>query len=139
MPESGATPVGSPGASPAGRGEAVMEVPVDVGSADPGAELREAATTLRERYKKGSPAYGFWRVTAGIWERWAERMEMGVELSAVAHAEFQAALFSARKYMDLRHGGSEQVSIAGDLSCGGCGQVFASPDEKALAATELSL
>src|ERR1700733_16187607 len=121
MPESGATPVGSPGASPAGRGEAVMEVPVDVGSADPGAELREAATTVRERYRKGSPAYGFWRVTAGIWDRWAERMELGVELSPVAHAEYQAALFSARKYLELRHAGSEPAVAAGDLTCAACG------------------
>ena len=71
-----------------------MEVPVDIGSADPGAELREAATAVRERYRKGSPAYGFWRVTAGIWERWAERVELGLQLSPVAQAEFQAALFS---------------------------------------------
>ncbi len=115
-----------------------MEIPADIGSADPGAELREAATTVRQRYRRGSPAYGFWRVTAGIWERWAERVELGVELSPVAQAEFQAALFSARKYMELRHGGSERVEAAGPLSCAGCGQVFASSDSQAMPATELS-
>jgi hypothetical protein len=77
-------------------------------------------------------------VTAGIWERWAERLELGVELSPVAQAEFQAALFSARKYMDLRHGGSEQVLTDGVLSCAGCGEVFASPKDQALPATEVS-
>jgi hypothetical protein len=115
-----------------------MEVPADTGSADPGAELRHAATTVRQRYKKGSPAFGFWGVTAGIWERWAERLELGVELSPVAQAEFQAALFSARKYMDLRHGGSEQVRTDGVLSCASCGEVFATPQDKALPATEVS-
>ena len=82
------------------------DIPPDTGSADPGSELRSAASTVRDRYRKGSPAYGFWRVTAGIWDRWAERMELGVELSPVAHAELQAALFSARKYLELRHAGS---------------------------------
>jgi hypothetical protein len=115
-----------------------MEIPADTGSADPGAELRHAATTVRQRYKKGSAAYGFWGVTAGIWERWAERVELGVELSPVAQAEFQAALFSARKYMDLRHGGSEQVLTDGVMSCAGCGEVFASPEDRALPATEVS-
>ena len=115
-----------------------MEIPPDTGSADPGAELREAATTVRQRYKKGSPAYGFWAVTAGIWERWAERVELGVELSAVAKAEFQAALFGARKYLEMRHGGSERVVAAGPLSCAGCGRVFATPEDDALPATELS-
>lgn len=115
-----------------------MEIPAEIGSADPGGELREAATTVRQRYTKGSPAYGFWRVTAGIWERWAERVELGVELSPVAQAEFQAALFSARKYMDLKAGGSERVLIAGELSCAKCGHVFASPESVTLPATELS-
>jgi len=123
---------------PTGAGEAVMDVPADIGSADPGGELREAATTVRERYRSGSPAYGFWRVTAGIWERWAERVELGVKLSPVSQAEFQAALFSARKYLDLRHSDAARVSIGGALSCRGCGQVLASPDEQALPATELS-
>jgi hypothetical protein len=115
-----------------------MEIPAHIGSPDPGAELREAGTIVRQRYAKGSPAYGFWRVTAGIWERWAERVELGVELSPVAQAEFQAALFSARKYMEMRHGGSERIVAAGPLSCAGCGHVFASPDSQALPATELS-
>ena len=115
-----------------------MEIPAEIGSADPGAELRDAATTVRQRYKKGSPAYGFWRVTAGIWERWAERVELGVELSPVAQAEFQAALFSARKYIDLKAGGSERVRIAGALSCTRCDHVFASPEVPTMPATELS-
>jgi hypothetical protein len=115
-----------------------MEIPAEIGSADPGAELRQAATTVRQRYTKGSAAYGFWRVTAGIWERWAERVELGVELSPVAQAEFQAALYSARKYMDLRHGGSERVVAAGALSCASCGHVFAGPDDQGLPATELT-
>lgn len=117
----------------------MLDIPPETGSADPGAELRHAATTVKQRYSKGSPAYGFWRVTAGIWERWAERVELGIELSPVAQAEFQAALFSARKYMDLRHGGSERVLIGGALSCAGCAEVLASPDDQALPATELSV
>ncbi|HEY2312409.1 MAG TPA: hypothetical protein VGH96_02245 [Streptosporangiaceae bacterium] len=114
-----------------------MDIPAEIGSADPGAELRQAATTVRQRYAKGSAAYGFWRVTAGIWERWAERVELGIELSPVAHAEFQAALFSARKYMELRHGGSERVVAAGQLSCANCGHVFVSAASPELPATEL--
>src|SRR5580658_2335288 len=120
-----------------GLGGAVMEVPADTGSADPGAELRHAATTVRQRYKKGSPAYGFWGVTAGIWERWAERLELGVELSPVAQAEFQAALFSARKYLELRHAGSEAAIAAGDLTCKACGQVFIGPSDGEMSGTEL--
>ncbi len=115
-----------------------MDIPADTGSADPGFELRQAATTVRQRYKEGSPAYGFWKVTAGIWDRWAERVELGVELSPVAHAEFQAALFSARKYMEMRHGGSERLVVTGALSCAGCGKVFAAPENGNVQATELS-
>ena len=115
-----------------------MEIPADTGSADPGAELRQAATTVRERYKKGSPAYGFWGVTAGIWERWAERVELGVTLSPLAKAEFQAALFGARKYLEMRHGRFELVVVTGALSCAGCGRVFATPEDHELQATELS-
>ena len=114
------------------------EIPADTGSADPGAELRQAAAMVRQRHKEGSPAYGFWRVTAGIWERWAERAEMGIDLSPVAHAEFQAALFSARKYMELQHGGSEPVEAAGCLSCAKCGHVFVAKGEKDLLARDLS-
>ena len=114
------------------------EIPGDTGSADPSAELRQAARTVRERYRKGSPAYSFWRVTAGIWERWAERMELGVELSPVAHAEFQAALFSARKYLELRHVGSGKVAVAGTVSCARCGHLFGASEAADLSATELS-
>ena len=119
-------------------GGTVVDIDADAGSADPGVELRYAATTVRQRYRDGSPAYGFWRVTAGIWDRWAERVELGVELSPVAHAEFQAALFSARKYLEMRHGGSERVVSTGSLSCSKCGQVLAAPEEADLLATELS-
>jgi hypothetical protein len=113
------------------------DIPVDTGSADPTAELRHAAQAVRERYRKGSPAYGFWRVIAGIWERWAERMELGVELSPVAHAEFQAALFSSRKYMEMRHGACESVVTTGKLSCESCGKPLLTPDER-VRATELA-
>jgi hypothetical protein len=65
-------------------------------------------------------------------------MELGVDLSPVAHAEFQAALFSSRKYMEMRHGESEDVALAGTVSCAKCGQVFATPAEENLRATELS-
>jgi hypothetical protein len=115
-----------------------LDIPADTGSADPGAELRLAAATVRERYKKGSPAYGFWRVTAGIWERWAERIELGVDMSPVAHAEFQAALYSARKYLEARFGGCERVVTEGQLSCAQCGHVFAASAEGHVLATELS-
>jgi hypothetical protein len=114
------------------------EVPPETGSADPGAELREAAAIVRQRYKEGSPAHGFWRVTAGVWERWAERLELGTELSPVAHAEFQAALFSARKYMEMRHGGSELVRADGPLACAECGHVFVATTDGEIRATELS-
>jgi hypothetical protein len=77
-------------------------------------------------------------VIAGIWDRWAERMELGVELTPIAHAEFQAALFSSRKYMQMRHGGSEAVAMTGTLSCTNCGRVFATPAEEGIRATELS-
>jgi hypothetical protein len=65
-------------------------------------------------------------------------MELGVDLSPVAHAEFQAALFSSRKYMEMRHGGSESVAMAGTLACAKCGHVFATPAEENIRATELS-
>jgi hypothetical protein len=113
-------------------------IPADTGSADPSGELRHAAETVRERYRQGSPAYGFWRVIAGIWDRWAERMELGVELSSLAHAEFQAALFSARKYMEMRHGESESLVLTGTLSCAKCGRQLASPADAHIKATELS-
>jgi hypothetical protein len=113
------------------------DIPPDTGSADPGGELRTAAETVRERFRQGSPAYGFWRVTAGVWDRWAERIELGVELSPVAHAEFQAALFSARQYLSMRHGESGRTALTGVLSCQRCGRVFATQDD-ALPATELS-
>jgi hypothetical protein len=114
------------------------DIPADTGSADPSTELRQAAEAVRQRYRKGSPAYGFWRVIAGIWDRWAERMEVGVDLSPVAHAEFQAALFSSRRYMEMRHGGSEPVMMTGKLSCAKCGHEFATPAEENIWATELS-
>lgn len=114
------------------------EIPGDTGSADPSAELRQAARTVRERFRKGSPAYAFWRVTAGIWDRWAERMELGVELSPLAHAEFQAALFSARKYLEMRHIGSGEIAVAGDVTCARCGHVFTTAQAEHLTATELS-
>ncbi len=113
-------------------------MPPDPGSADPGGELRHAARTVRERYRQGSPGYGFWRVTAGIWDRWAERVELGTELSPVAQAEFQAALVSAREYLELRKAGLERVAVAGPLSCTTCGHVFARPDDEPLVAGELS-
>lgn len=114
------------------------EIPADTGSADPSAELRQAASTVRERYRKGSPAYAFWRVTAGIWDRWAERMELGVELSPVAHAEFQAALFSARKYLEMRHAGTAEVAVSGTVSCARCGHVFATAESGTPSSSELS-
>src|SRR5271166_2634383 len=93
---------------------------------------------VRQRYKEGSPAYAFWKVTAGIWDRWAQRVDLGAELSPVAHAEFQAALFSARKYLEARHGGLELLVVSGALSCAGCGYVFAEPQDSHVPATELS-
>ena len=113
-------------------------IPADFGSADPGAELRAAAAIVRERYKEGSQAYEFWRVTAGIWERWAERMELGIELSPVAHAEFQAALYTARKYRELREGPSHHVIVAGPIACSDCGHVFATGGDEPLGPAELS-
>jgi hypothetical protein len=77
-------------------------------------------------------------VISGIWDRWAERMELGVDLSPIAHAEFQAALFSSRKYMEMRFGGSEAVTMTGALACTKCGHVFATPAEENVKATELS-
>jgi hypothetical protein len=93
---------------------------------------------VRQRYQKGSPAYGFWGVIAGIWERWAHRMELGVELSPVSHAEFQAALFSSRKYMEMRRGGSEPLTLSGAVSCAKCGHVLATPADENIKATELA-
>ena len=113
------------------------DVPADTGSADPGVELRKAATLARQRHREGSPAYGFWRITAGIWDRWAERVEMAIDLSPVAHAEFQAALFSARQYVELQEGGSERVVAAGPLSCARCGHEFISPGDDGVRAEEL--
>lgn len=115
-----------------------MDIPADTGSADPGLELRQAATTVRQRYTEGSHGHGFWKVTAGIWDRWAERVELGTELSPVAHAEFQAALFSARKYMEMRHGGYERLVLTGEVSCANCGYVFAAKEDENVPATELS-
>jgi hypothetical protein len=114
------------------------DIPADTGSADPGGELREAATAVRNRYKPGSPAYGFWRVMAGIWDRWAERSEQETELSAVARSEFQAVLVLAREYLQLRSGGDEWIVAAGPLSCSACGQVFLTKDDENVPAAELS-
>jgi hypothetical protein len=127
---------------PAARAEEAFvvtdDIPADTGSADPSAELRHAAETVRQRFRRGSPAYGFWRVIAGVWDRWAERMELGVELSPIAHAEFQAALFSSRKYMEMRHGASELVVLTGTLSCAKCGHAFTSAADEDIRATELA-
>ena len=112
--------------------------PADTGSADPGGELRAAAIAVRERYKPGSPGYGFWRVIAGIWERWAVRAEQELELSAVATAELQAALVSAREYLQIRRGGDEWIIAAGALSCANCGHVFITKGDQNVPATELS-
>lgn len=114
------------------------EIPPETGSADPGTELRAAAHAVRQRYHEGSPAYGFWRVIAGIWERWADRAESEIELSAMSKAEFQAALFSARRYMEMREGGDEWVVAAGSLSCASCGHVFITKGDENVPATELS-
>jgi len=114
------------------------EVPPDTGSADPGAELRAAANAVRERYKPDSPAYGYWRVTAGIWDRWAERSEQETELSAVATQEFQAALLSAREYLKLRRAGDEWIVASGALSCASCGHVFLTKGDPNTPAAELS-
>lgn len=114
------------------------DIPADTGSADPGGELRDAASAVRDRYKPGSPAYGFWRVIAGVWERWAERSEQETELSAVARSEFQAALFLAREYLKLRRGGDEWIVAAGPVSCANCGHVFITKGDQDVPATELS-
>jgi hypothetical protein len=114
------------------------EIPPETGSADPGTELRAAAKAVRQRYKEGTPAYGFWRVIAGIWERWADRAENEIELSAMSKAEFQAALFSARRYMELREGGDEWIVAAGPLSCASCGHVFVTKGDENVPAAELS-
>jgi hypothetical protein len=114
------------------------DIPADTGSADPGGELREAAAAVRNRYKPGSPAYGFWRVIAGIWERWAQRAEQETELSAVATSEFQAALVLAREYLEMRRGGDEWIVAAGALSCAACGHVFVTKGDQNVPATELS-
>jgi len=114
------------------------DLPADASSADPGGELRAAANAVRERYKPGSPGYAFWRVIAGIWERWAVRAEQGLELSAVATAELQAEIVSAREYLRLRRGGDEWIVAAGALSCANCGQVFITKGDRDIPATELS-
>jgi hypothetical protein len=114
------------------------DIPADTGSADPGGEMREAAAAVRLRYKPGSPAYGFWRVLAGIWERWAERAEQATELSAVATSESQAELVLAREYLKLRSGGDEWIVAAGALSCSACGQVFMTKGDQNVPAAELS-
>jgi len=114
------------------------DIPADTGSADPGGELSAAANAVRERYKAGSPGYGFWRVIAGIWERWAVRAEQELELSKVATAEFQAALVSAREYLEIRRGGDEWIIAAGPLSCANCGWVFITKGDQDVPATELS-
>jgi hypothetical protein len=121
------------------RGVALTdEIPPETGSADPGSELRAAAKAVRQRYKEGTPAYGFWRVIAGIWERWADRSENEIELSAMSKAEFQAALFSARRYMEMREGGDEWIVAAGPLSCASCGHVFVTKGDENVPAAELS-
>jgi hypothetical protein len=114
------------------------DMPAETGSADPGGELREAAAAVRNRYKPGSPAYGFWRVMAGIWERWAARSEQETELSAVATSELQAALVLAREYLEVRQGGDEWIVAAGALSCASCGFVFITKGDQNVPATELS-
>ena len=120
--------------------DAVMtdDIPADTGSADPGGELRAAASAVRQRYKPGSPGYAFWRVVAGIWERWAVRAEQELELSAIANAELQAELVSAREYLKLRRGGDEWIIAAGALSCANCGSVFITKGDQNVPATELS-
>jgi hypothetical protein len=114
------------------------EIPPETGSADPGGELRAAASAVRERYKPGSPAFGFWRVIAGTWERWAVRSEQETELSAVAKSELQSALLSAREYLTIRNGGDEWIVAAGALSCANCGRVFVTKGDPNMAAAELS-
>lgn len=114
------------------------DIPADTGSADPGGELREAAAAVRQRYKPGSPAYGFWRVIAGGWERWAERSERDLELSAVARSEFQIAIVTAREYLKMQRGGDEWVIAAGALSCSACGHVFLTKGDQNVPAPELS-
>jgi hypothetical protein len=114
------------------------DIPADTGSADPGSEFRAAAEAVRQRYKPGSPGYGFWRVIAGLWERWAVRSEQELELSAVATAEFQAELVSAREYLKMRRGGDEWVIAAGALSCANCGRVFIAKGDQNVPAAELT-
>ncbi len=114
------------------------DIPVHAGSADPGGELREAASAVRERYQAGSPAYGFWRVLAGTWDRWAARAEQEIELSSVAKAELQAALVSAREYLKMRKGGDEWIAAGGPLSCTSCGRIFITKGDKNVPATQLS-
>lgn len=114
------------------------EIPAGTGSADPGSELRAAADAVRERYRPESPGYGFWRVLAGIWERWAVRSEQETELSAVAKSELQAELLSAREYLKIREGGDEWIVAAGAVSCAACGHVFLTKGDPNVAAAELS-
>jgi hypothetical protein len=114
------------------------EIPADTGSADPGTELRAAASAVRERYKEGSPGYGFWRIIAGVWDRWAARSEQETELSAVAKSELQTQLLSAREYLKLRTAGDEWIVASGALSCATCGHVFITKGNANLPAPELS-
>lgn len=114
------------------------EIPADTGSADPGGELRAAASAVRERYKPGSPAYAFWRVVAGMWETWAERTERELELSSVAKSELQTLLVMAREYLKMRGAGDEWIVAGGPLSCANCGHVFMRKDDRNIPATELS-
>jgi hypothetical protein len=114
------------------------EIPPETGSADPGGELRAAADAVRKRYKPGSPAYGFWRVIAGTWERWAIRSEQETELSAVAKSELQSSLLMAREYLRIREGGDEWITAAGALSCANCGHVFITKGDQNMAAAELT-
>jgi hypothetical protein len=114
------------------------DIPADTGSADPGGELRAAAEAVRIRYKQGSPAYEFWRIVAGTWERWAVRAEQPTELSAVAKAEFQAQLVLARRYLESSRGGDESIVASGALSCSRCGHVFITKGDPDMPATELS-
>jgi hypothetical protein len=73
-----------------------------------------------------------------MWERWAERSEREVELSAVAKSEFQANLVLAREYLATRPGGDEWIIAAGALSCANCGHVFITKGDQNLSAAELS-
>jgi hypothetical protein len=56
----------------------------------------------------------------------------------MSKAEFQAALFSARRYMEMREGGDEWVVAAGPLSCATCGHVFIAKGDENVPAADLS-